>query len=399
MGRTILHLGGAAYHVRSIRVLRQAGFRVACLDRDPAAPGRGEADIAICGSVSDAVVIFEALFATGADAVVNGLEIAVAPAALASAAIGLCGVGVETALRCIDKTLMRAAWEAAGLAQPAWVAVRGAGELHSAIDAFGLPLVVKPARGNGSRGVSVVTRADEVEGAVAEARAAADAHGFIVERFVAGPLVTNDGFVDGRGKARVAVMGDVVTQSVSRHRVNTALNYPAALSVSDRAAVASLVERAAVALGLRRSPFHCEIILGENGPVLVELAARGGGSYIASTIVAAVSGLVAPVVSARLALGDDVSIDPSEVGGATLTFITAPAGVITAIRGLDEARALPGIVELGVALRPGERSGAVAFDNARHGHVVAVGATRDEAVARAAAAVAAIGFEVTQVPV
>jgi biotin carboxylase len=189
-------------------------------------------------------------------------------------------------------------------------------------------------------------------------------------------------------------MGDVDTQSISRHRVNMALNYPAALDRQTQKAVASLVERAATALNLRRSPFHCEIILGPDGPVLVELAARGGGSYISSTVVAEVSGLVAPVVAARLALGDNVSIEPRQAGGATLTFLSAPPGIITAIDGIDEARALPGILELGIAVAPGERGGAVAFDNARHGHVVAVGASRDEAVARAAAAIATIRFEV-----
>ena len=394
MGRTILHIGGAAYHVRSLRALRDAGFRVAVLDRDPQAPGHVVADVSVYGSVGDAVAIFEALQETGAGGVVNGLEIGVVPAALALAALGRPGIGVETALRSTDKTLMRAAWDAAGLAQPEWTAVPAAADLEAAMSAFGLPLVVKPARGNGSRGVSVVTRAEEVATAAAEARAAADAHGFIVERFVPGPLVTNDGFVDAHGHARVAAMGDVDTQSISRHRVNMALNYPAALPPDVRAAVAVLVERAAVALGLRAAPFHCEVLLGPDGPALVELGARGGGSYISSTIVAAVSGLVAPVVAAQLALGDDVSVEPRDAGGATLTFLTAPPGVVTGIAGIEDARALPGIVDLGIAIRPGERGGAVAFDNARHGHVVAIGTSRDEAVARAAAAAAAIRFDV-----
>lgn len=398
MKRTILHLGGAAYHVPSLQALRKVGFRVACLDRDPNAPGLHVADLGIPGSVADPVDVYEAVVESGAAAIVTGLEIGVIPAALTSAALRGDGIGVDTALRCTDKILMRAAWDVAGLAQPQWVGIRAPHELRRTIETFGLPLVLKPARGNGSRGVSVVQCVEEVDAAIDEATLATNGHGFIIERFIAGPLITNDGFVDGAGRARIAVIGDVVTQSLSRHRVNTALNYPAALRDSDRVAVVELVERAAVALGLRCSPFHCEVILGSDGPILVELAARGGGSYIFSTIVAAVSGLDAPVVAARLALGEDVSIEPRVVGAASLTFLTAPPGIVAHIGGTDTARGLPGIVDFGVSLRPGDRGGAVHFDNARHGHIVALGATRDEAVARARAAATAVVFTMSDPP-
>jgi hypothetical protein len=83
---------------------------------------------------------------------------------------------------------------------------------------------------------------------------------------------------------------------------------------------------------------------------------------------------------------------PTRAGGASLRFLTAPGGLLAAVEGVERARSLPGVLELGITLRPGERGGVVAFDNARHGYVVTAGATRDEAVARADAVARTIVF-------
>jgi biotin carboxylase len=294
---------------------------------------------------------------------------------------------------------MREAWERAALPQPAFRAVDDPAALAPALRAFGLPAVVKPARNGGSKGVSVVTEPAEIDRAAAEALEHAPDGRCIVERFVPGPLLTADGFVRD-DEVLVAMIGDVETQATTRHRVNLALSYPAAYPAGVVAQARGTIAAAVRALGLRRGAFHCECIVGPDGVVLVELAARGGGSYLSSTVVGAVCGLSGPVTFARLLAGDPIALAPAHERGATLRFLSAPEGVVDAVEDVEAARRLPGILHLGVALAPGERGGAVAFDNARHGHVVAVGATRDEAVARAVRAAATVRFRMRdQLPV
>ncbi|MBV8579530.1 MAG: ATP-grasp domain-containing protein [Candidatus Eremiobacteraeota bacterium] len=389
--RTVLLLGAAQYLAPSIVALRAAGFRTVTLDRDVSAPGHAFADAFAVASLSDAMEITKAARDVNASVIVPGTEAGVIAAAEASERLGLPTIGVELALRCTDKTAMRAAWQAAGLAQPMFRAVESPDALESALQDFGLPAVVKPARNGGSKGVSVVLSPDAIPFAVDDAVANSADGRFIVERFVPGPLLTADGFVRG-DEVFVAIVGDVETQSSTRHRVNLALNYPAAYPPAVVAEARALITAAIRGLGLRTGAFHIECIVGDDGVVLVEVAARGGGSYLSSTIVGAVCGLSGPVTFAQLLLGDPVALRPLHERGAVLRFLQAPDGIVDEIDGLEQARALPGIVELDVALTPGSRGGPVAFDNARHGHVVAVGATRAEAVARADAAARTIAF-------
>ncbi len=393
--RTVLFLAGAQYLVRSVRDLRAAGFRVVTVDRDAGAPAHAVADAAAIASVSDDVAIERAARAHGAAVILPGTEAGVLAAAAASERLGLPTYGLAAARRATDKIAMRETWAARALAQPEFRAVRDPARLDETIRAFGLPAVVKPARNGGSKGVSVIREPAEIAVAAGEAAQHAPDGRCIVERFVDGPLLTADGFVRG-DEAFVAMIGDVETQASTRHRVNTALSYPAAYPPEIVAEARALIVDAVRALELRRGAFHAECIAGPDGVVLVEIAARGGGSYLSSTLVGAVCGLSGPVTFARLLLGDDVALAPARAGGATLRFLRAPDGIVARVDGLEEARALPGILEAGVAIGPGDRGGDVAFDNARHGHVVAAGATRDEAVARADAAARAIRFTMVE---
>jgi biotin carboxylase len=60
----------------------------------------------------------------------------------------------------------------------------------------------------------------------------------------------------------------------------------------------------------------------------------------------------------------------------------AEPGVVSAIDGLDEVRALPGFVELRIDVACGDEVGPVRCSSDRAGHVIATGATQAEAIAR-----------------
>lgn len=381
-GRTVLYLSAASYLCRSIAALRDAGFRVVTLDRDANAPGHAFAHESVIASITDPDAVREAARQQNADVIVPGIEAGLLPAVLASSDLSLPNIGADVAERCLDKGQMREGWLRAGLAQPDFRLTRDAERLAGIIDEFGLPCVLKPRRSNGSKGVSVITQTTDIPVAIKDAVRHAETHGFIVERFLEGPLLTADGFADA-DSVEVAALGDVETQAISRFRVNTALNYPSNFPDDVVTSAKRLIHDAVRALGLANSPFHCECIVSPDGVVLVEIGARSGGSFLGSTIVPAVSGLPASVIAAQMLLGDRPSIRPTAAGGASLTFLEAPPGRLSAVTGLSEAATLPGVLEAGVTLQVGQEGGAVASDNARHGYVVTVGRDRAQAVARA----------------
>lgn len=391
-GRTVLYLSAALYLRRSIAALRDAGFRVVTVDRDADAPGHALAHEHVIASISDVASVREAAREQRADVIVTGIEAGLLSAVLASSELSLPNIGVDVAERCLDKGEMRKKWLEAGLAQPDFRLTNDKERLPGLIEELGLPCVLKPRRSNGSKGVSVITEPAEIGEAIKDAVCHAETHGFIVERYIEGPLLTADGFVD-LDRVEVAALGDVETQAVSRFRVNTALNYPSNFPDEVVRRAKRLIHDAVRALGLLNSPFHCECIVSPSEVMLVEIGARSGGSFLGSTIVPAVSGLIPSVLSARMLLGDRPSIRPKAAGGASLTFLEAPNGRLSAVTGLSEATALPGVLEAGVTLEVGQEGGAVASDNARHGYVVTMGRDREQAVARARQARNMIRFQ------
>ncbi len=389
---TILLLAAGEPLVSAIQSLRRAGFRVVTMDRSPDAPGHGHGDNRVFGSIEDADAVTAAAREHDADLVLAATEAGVLAAATASERLGLPGIGVEVALNCLDKGRMRQAWRRADLRQPDFRLADTPSEIRDSLNDFGLPAVVKPRRAWSSKGVTVVTRADQIDEAIDNAMRHAGAHGCIVERFIDGPLLTCDGFVKD-GHVTFSMIGDVAFQDHDRYRVNMSLNYPASYPPAILEEARSLIANAIEAIGHRRGAFHCECIVGENGVHLVEIGGRPGGGHLFAHVIEQASGLDAPVVLANLLLRRDIDPAPITTGGACYRFLSAPEGRFVRADGLESARLMPGVSTIGLTIRPGETGGAVTHDNARHGWVVTGGKDRDAALERARNAIAAIRIE------
>jgi hypothetical protein len=78
-------------------------------------------------------------------------------------------------------------------------------------------------------------------------------------------------------------------------------------------------------------------------------------------------------------------------------FLVPPLGELRAVEGVAAAEALPGVRRVRVYRRPGHVFGEFRVGADRAGAVLAVGDSREEALARADAAAAAIRFAVEPV--
>jgi biotin carboxylase len=391
MRRILLLAVGDPFH-RHIDRLKAEGYAVIAVDRDPEARGKANADAFVAASVDDVAAIVDAGRRHRVDAIIAATEAGVTAAAEASLRLGLPGLPIDVARAATDKAEMRRRWRSAGLTQPDFNVAEEIEAARAAVRHIGLPCVVKPTRSWASKGVGVVTSKAEIEPALQDAWAV---HGgpLIVERFVPGNLLTAEGFAFDEF-AEVVVMGDVETQEIDRHRVNMSLQYPANFSPTVMREAAELIGRAAIALGLRRSPFHCECMVAPGGVVhLVEIAARGGGGHIFTVLYEPMTGFSGIVRQARLVLGESFALAPHRrARGGCYKFLSAPQGIVERIEGVEEARAMAGVVDCGVVIKPGQCGGPVSHDNARHGHVCAIGSDRDEAHASAGTAAGRISF-------
>ncbi len=306
----------------------------------------------------------------------------------------------ETVRRCQDKDVMRLAYTAAGLAAPAFARCETFEHAAAFADAQGFPLVVKPSRGWGQRGVARIDRASELAPAFEEARVHSTSAGLpivIVEKWLVGREYSVNGWVDAGRMESYCVTERITVPGNKPLGVMIAEVYPSGLAPEDELRVVDEARRGAAALGHVRGPCYSQLVLGPTGCVLFETAARLGGGFDADvTRLASGVDLYARVIS--LALGHD-SLEPQ---GATLgaranaviaKFLVAKPGRVRGVDGLDEARTAEGIDDSEVFVSAGGRVMPLTDSAKRAAYVLAHGASRDEAMRRADASLARIRIE------
>lgn len=201
-------------------------------------------------------------------------------------ALGIEGMGAETARNFRDKGRMKDVLARAGVPCARHARATDAAGARAAAASIGFPLVFKPAAGAGARGTSRVADAAQLEEALAAARPAPE-RPVVLEEFVTGEEFSFD---------TVSIRGKAVWHSLSHY-------LPAPLEVLDNPwiqwcvmiprevdqprydDIRRVAARALVALGMDTGLSHMEWFRRPDGRVLVsEVGARPPGAQITSLI-------------------------------------------------------------------------------------------------------------------
>lgn len=391
----ILQLGAGELMKHSIRLIQQLGHRVYAVDRNPLAPAADVADGFAAIDLVDVAGVVEYARDISADAILAVNEAGVLTAAYASQRLKLRGLPPDVALRALDKGMMREAWRAYGLPQPDFRIVETAEQIRQAAVMLDFPIIVKPTMNWGSRGISRADSLQDLEWSIGFAVEHRRTGRFIVEQCVEGTEMTIEGLVQN-GRPQILARSDKEHQAHPRFRVAMGLNYPANFSpmVIRRADV--IIAQAVEALGIRDGAFHAEVMVRGEDVLLVEMGARPGGGHIFGQIVEAASGVCMPHALTQILLGEIADIRPKHQRGAVYRFFAPPPGEFVAVGGIEEARRMPGVLDLGFHMEPGTLVGAIAGDADRPGYIVTGGATRADAMRIADEAIASLHFRVRQ---
>jgi biotin carboxylase len=382
--RRLLVLGAGPAQLGLLRAARERGLYVVACDRDAQAPGFEYADRRAIVSAEDEPAIGKLAEAEGVDGVIApGIDWPVAIAARVAARFALPHpLSPETASVAVSKLRQRERLREAGVAQPDWQIVTEA-------DGLSAPCVVKPPDRQGQKGLTLVRDASELEAAVELAVAESRAGCALVEELVEGPEVTVNAF-SADGVFHPLTVTDRLTADPPAFGVALAHAWPSEHDVSESVEAA---RAAAEALGIRNGPTYTQVRLSADGAKVMELAARLGGGHDAEVCREAL-GVDLNALALAAALGEQASVpDPQPVEGACVRFLVPPEGELTALKGLEEARASDGVVAARVYRRPGWVFGPFLRGADRAGFVIARGSSRDDALANAGRAADLIGFE------
>jgi biotin carboxylase len=382
--KRLLVLGAGPAQLGLTRAARERGLYVIACDRDPTAVGFEYADRRAVVSVEDEAAISQLARAERVDGIiVPGIDWPVSIAARIAAHAGLPHpLAPDTALLTVLKHRQRRCLAEHGVPQPRWEAVTAA---HGGIP---LPAVVKPVDRQGQKGLAVVEDESELADAIGAAIGVSRNGLALVEELVPGPEVTVNAF-SVRGVFHPLTVTDRLTAGGEAFGVALAHAWPSAYAVEEAVEAARL---AADALGVTDGPTYTQIVLGPEGPRVMELAARLGGGHDAELCRIAL-GIDLNGLALAAALGEPVDIPADEpAGGAVVRFLVPPEGVLQDVDGLQDALAVGGVVDARVYRAPGWRFGPLRRGNDRAGYVLARGESRDDALARADRAAGLIRF-------
>ena len=189
--KSILILAAGPLQIPAIIAAKRLGLRVVAADGNPMAPGLNMADKSYVIDILDKneclkLVKKERIFASAHIC----SEVSLQVRGWLNDVMGMNGISLATAIRSTNKQKMREAFEAGGAPNPKWFAVQTVDEALAAADKIGQPIIFKPMRNSGKRGVTVlngqVTQHDLIEAFNYALRESRDP-GVIIEEFVEGP--------------------------------------------------------------------------------------------------------------------------------------------------------------------------------------------------------------------
>jgi biotin carboxylase len=415
-GKRLLVLGAGAAQLGALAAARRRGLYVIAVDRDPSATGFRHADRRAILSTEDERGVARLARAERVHGILSpGTDWPVAIAARTAAALGLPHpISPETAVLAVSKARQRERFADTGVSQAQSAVCRTSDETRAAAERIGFPCVLKPPDRQGQVGLSVVERPADVDPAYADASREARGGAVLVEELVPGRELTVNAFSVG-GRFTELTVTDRVTADPPAFGVALAHAWPSRLPSPDVDAAVGAARAACEALGVDQGPSYTQVLAAADGPRVVEVAARLGGGHDADLCEAALGvDLNGLAIAAALGESDTVLqgalLSPRRrerasdtvlqggavVGGACIRFLVAPEGELVETVGEGAARDVEGVLDVILYRAPGHRFGPLRRGSDRAGAIVAVGESRDDALARAGRAAEHIRFETAE---
>jgi len=379
---SVLVLPGGRFQVPLIQKARALGYWTVCADRDGNCAGSLEADEFHSIGLNEEKQLLElARTIQPVGIVTDQTDAGVKVVARLAENLKLPGIGTRCAQLYTDKSLMREFGRSHGFATPDFRLCLDLGSAQSAARELSFPLVLKPIDNQSSKGVHRVNNAEELAARWPDAWRHTTGETVLLEQFVDGVEFTAEGFM---GANRHRTLGI----SEKRHyrecpMVACSLQYTPANNRFDyeelRCAHDAWVEESGLPFGMT----HAEYKFARGRYYMIEVAARGGGTRIASDIVPWISGVDSQEWLLASACGNAPDPTNFNLAGrcALLEFFHFPPGRILSIKGVEKTRRMPGVREVIFGYEVGDSLPSVTNDTTRQGHFILLTDTESELLA------------------
>lgn len=450
--KKMMILGASALQIPAIKKAKELGYQIILVDYDENAVGFALADVKLVVSTLDQEEVYRQALIYQPDVVITSTSDGpVRTAAYVNEKLGKRpDLSYESALCATIKSKMRDRLKECGVPIPEYHAAKDYEAFSEAVDKLDGNCVVKPADNAGSRGVVHLDylgqRGDQQMlleheaaplGEHAERLAAYDRkmnelkkkiycysrdnsrNGTVmVEEYMHGPEVSVEIMVIEGEPHILAITDKYITPPP--YFVELAHCEPSRLDAGTQEQIRKVAVQAVRAIGIENAPAHVEIKVTEEGPKIVELAARLGGDFITSRLVPLSTGIDMVGASVLLATGEAPDLKPKWNRGAAIHFISVnggsggcresripcpsgtvagteqePEGVLVRITVPETLYGQAGVEEICLYKKPGDRVQGTYSSNDRLGHVITTGETPEQAMELGKQVMAQIDVEIS----
>lgn len=282
--------------------------------------------------------------------------------------------------RFVNKIEMRNLCSVNHIPIPNYAKISNVNELKSFIVKNDLPIILKPADSQSSRGVFKIDKnnCSNIEHFVINSLKYTNCGYLIAEDFIEGQEVTVEGISSNYNHKTLAI-------SLKKHfrtGIASALEYPADIPEELYFELERINDTLVEKSGLRYGITHAEYIINieKNEIKLVEIACRGGGTLISSDIVNWVSGINLYELHYANLKGEIIDVkalNPSK-RPALLQFFEFQKGKVKSIKGLKKAKEIDGIHHIALNFNIGDKLLPAEDDRSRQGFFIVFCNNREE---------------------
>lgn len=382
MQKTIMIIGAGLLQVPAILTAKKMGHRVIVTDYNTNAMGMKDADIPIVMSTRDIdgsvrvaraqneITPIHAVLTVGTDA-------AMTVAAVANS-LNLPGIKFDDAEAATNKIKMRTRFKEQGIPSPKFHPVWSISDAKKACKNLGFPVVIKPSDNMGARGVRRVDSLNQLSESFQFSKNASPSGELIIEEFMEGPELSIDAIIY-KGEIIISGVADRIIE-YPPYFVETGHTMPSQLPQSVQDSACDIMKAGIKALGITLGAAKGDIKITKDGPKIGELAARLSGGFMSAYTYPLSTGVDLMRAAIEIALGQEpVNTEPTLHRVAIERAIITKPGIVKKINGLEEALKVPGIEQIFLNIKPGDKVLPPRSNVEKAGHIIAIGSTIEEA--------------------
>lgn len=259
------------------------GHHVITIDKDPKAPGFALAQDHECVSTIDhdkALMVAQKHSINGV--MTLSTEVAVPTVAHIASSLNLPGMGPQTALNATNKLLMSQCFEKNNVPSPKFTAINSIADIEQGIKHTGLPAILKILSSSGSRGAFKINSKEAIQKAYEYSLSFSHSHTLILQEFLQGTEVGGEAFLHNKELKFCFITNKTITGSP--HYVPLGHSLPCKHNPDLITKIQEQVHQAALAVGIINGPVNFDIMLTDQGPKVIEIGARLGGTCLPAVV-------------------------------------------------------------------------------------------------------------------